>query len=438
MENDDAVLIHRILEGDDTAFSTLVERYQKHVHAIAWRKIGDFHIAEDITQDTFLRVYQKLSTLKDPNQFLGWLYVVTSRCCLAWLRKNHLQTEVLDDKVNDLIENDAYSRYVAEEKEKVTVNSQREVVKTLLSKLQESERTVMTLHYLGEMTCAEISKMLGVSLSTVKSRLRRGRQRLKKNELIIREALEHFQISPNLTKNILQEVCRIKPSIAAQNKPVVPWIIAASIFVVMTLMYGIGNQYLTRFQEPYNYDAISEKTVAIVDVSTVLNVPSKMDVRKQVGHSDVAGKSNGSMTDSDTISSIDPMENVVLNSEESSKNVLGIFRTPNADSNDYTIVQIDTTAYKDGGTLTIEIWVGSANASGSFSLFDGKAERTKEGVQSSIVATASGIPSGKTGRITHYFDKGTIFQLRAIGNSFINEKGSTNSFFANIFIETEL
>ena len=97
MENDDVVLIHRILEGDDTAFSTLVERYQKHVHAIAWRKIGDFHIAEDITQETFLRVYQKLSTLKDPNQFLGWLYVVTSRCCLAWLRKNHLQTEVLSE-----------------------------------------------------------------------------------------------------------------------------------------------------------------------------------------------------------------------------------------------------------------------------------------------------------------------------------------------------
>ena len=87
MENDDVVLIHRILEGDDTAFSTLVEKYQKQVHTIAWRKIGDFHIAEDITQDTFLRVYQKLSTLKNPNQFPGWLYVLTTRCCLAWLRK---------------------------------------------------------------------------------------------------------------------------------------------------------------------------------------------------------------------------------------------------------------------------------------------------------------------------------------------------------------
>ncbi len=438
MENNDVVLIHRILEGDDTAFSALVEKYQKQVHTIAWRKIGDFHIAEDITQDTFLRVYQKLSTLKNPNQFPGWLYVLTTRCCLAWLRKNRIETELIDDMVYDLIENEAYSRYVTEEQEKVTSNTQREVVKALLSKLQESERTVMTLHYLGEMTCAEISKMLGVSLSTVKSRLRRARQRLKKDELIIREALEHFQISPNLTESIMQEISRIKPSITSESKPVVPWIIVASTFLVVVLMYGIGNQYLASFQAPYNYDAISETTVDIVDVPTVLDVPSKKEVKKQVGRSDDSGKSNGTTTDSDSMPSIDPMEEVVLNSEQSSKNVLGIFRTPSADSKDYTIVQIDTTAYKDGGTLTIEIWVGSANASGSFSLFDYKAERAKEGVQSSIVATASGIPRGKTGRITHYFDKGTIFQLRAIGNTFINEKGSTNSFFANIFIESEL
>ncbi len=57
MKNNDVELIHRILDGDDTAFSTLVGKYQKQVHALAWRKIGDFHIAEEITQDTFLKAY---------------------------------------------------------------------------------------------------------------------------------------------------------------------------------------------------------------------------------------------------------------------------------------------------------------------------------------------------------------------------------------------
>ena len=54
-----------VLSGDDSAFGILVEKYQKSVHALAWRKIGDFHYAEEITQDTFLRAYQKLSTLKE-------------------------------------------------------------------------------------------------------------------------------------------------------------------------------------------------------------------------------------------------------------------------------------------------------------------------------------------------------------------------------------
>ena len=54
MVESDVQLIRRILSGDDEAFSTLVQKHQKSVHALVWRKIGDFHIAEEITQDTFL------------------------------------------------------------------------------------------------------------------------------------------------------------------------------------------------------------------------------------------------------------------------------------------------------------------------------------------------------------------------------------------------
>ena len=73
MRNDNTVLIQRILAGDATAFEHLVRKYQKQVHTLAWRKIGDFHIAEDITQETFLQVYQKLETLEDPTRFPRWL-----------------------------------------------------------------------------------------------------------------------------------------------------------------------------------------------------------------------------------------------------------------------------------------------------------------------------------------------------------------------------
>ena len=53
MRNNDAELIQQTLMGDQGAFSTLVRRYQKPLHALVWRKIGDFHIAEEITQDIF-------------------------------------------------------------------------------------------------------------------------------------------------------------------------------------------------------------------------------------------------------------------------------------------------------------------------------------------------------------------------------------------------
>ena len=97
MKNDDVALIHRILTDGETAFTELVKKYQKQVHALAWRKTGDFHIAEDITQDTFLKVYQRLHTLKDPKQFSGWLYVITTNLCNTWLRKKRIQTQPLVD-----------------------------------------------------------------------------------------------------------------------------------------------------------------------------------------------------------------------------------------------------------------------------------------------------------------------------------------------------
>ena len=71
MERDDVELIQRVLSGDENAFSILVKKYQKSVHALAWRKIGDFHIAEEITQDTFLQAHKKLASLKIRVSFRG-------------------------------------------------------------------------------------------------------------------------------------------------------------------------------------------------------------------------------------------------------------------------------------------------------------------------------------------------------------------------------
>ena len=295
MKNDDTKLIQRVLAGDDNAFSVLVRKYQKQVHALAWRKIGDFHIAEEITQDTFLKAYKRLSTLKKPQRFASWLYVIAANRCSSWLRKKRLWTqplEQLEETDNELLQKATYSGYVIEENERTAVAAQRDVVRKLLAKLQESERTVITLHYFGEMSCTEIGEFLGVSANTIKSRLRRAQQRLKKEEPMIRETLDNFQITPNFTENVMREIARIKPITSSNGKPIMPWAIAASTVAVVLLMLGIGNhQYLGRFQKPYSFDATSEMTIELIEAPLVLNLASKTDVRTQLGNPDAPNKS---------------------------------------------------------------------------------------------------------------------------------------------------
>lgn len=190
MRSDDVKLIQRTLVGDEDAFANLVKKYQKQIHTYAWRKTKDFHIAEDITQETFLQVSQKLETLQDPTQFKRWLYQIANRLCIAWFRKNQLQVRSLEETDITGIETEAYSRFVAAEYAKTTAEVQRDLVEKLLAKLKRDDRTVITLHYFEDMTSSEISEFVGVSENTIKSRLRRARQRLKKYEFMIQEALD--------------------------------------------------------------------------------------------------------------------------------------------------------------------------------------------------------------------------------------------------------
>ncbi len=439
MKNDDVELIQCSLTGDENAFAQLVKKYQKQVHALAWRKVGDFHIAEEITQDTFLQVYKKLSTLRDPRRFAGWLYRIAARQCHAWLRKKRIQTQALEDTDTELIEGGTYSQYIAEEQEKAAIEAQRDIVQRLLARLRESERTVVTLHYFGEMTCEEISRFLGVSASTVKSRLRRARLRLKKAEPMIQEALEGFQIRANLTEKIMQEVSRIEPTSPSFGKPFVPWAIAASSLILVVMALGASSQYLTRFQQSYNFDAPSEMTVELIDTPITLNIASKPDVRTQAGKSTTPSKGDGFAPNADP-SEYRPRflstqaKNVVLNDEKPSQDVLSIFQTPAVGYQDYTVVEIDTTAFKNGGMLTIDLWIGSAEATGAFILFTSDSELSTNGMPKVVLTSASGIIPGKGGRITHRFDNGTHFKLGATGNLF-SGVGKVNSFLAKISID---
>ena len=122
------------------------------------------------------------------------------------------------------IENSSYKRYVSEQRETEITEHRHEVVKKLLQRLPESERTVVTLHYLGEMTAKEIGRFLGVSVNTINSRLRRAKKRLQEREdLLIHEILGSVQLPANLMDSVVRQVANMNPIPPPVAKPLVPW-----------------------------------------------------------------------------------------------------------------------------------------------------------------------------------------------------------------------
>ena len=296
MLEDDVQLIHKILSGDDSAFNALVEKHQKGVHALIWRKIGDFHHAEELTQDVFLQVYRKLGTLKDPKRFAGWLYVIANRLSLNWIQRRKPTMESLEDIPPEEIEESSYTHYLTETRETEATEYRAEVAKTLLEKLPESERTVVTLHYLGEMTTKEIGNFLGVSVNTIKSRLRRGRERLQEAEFLVREVLGSVQLPADLTARIMRQVADINPTTPPAGKPLVPWVSFGAATILFVLLLGGSHQYLARFQQPYSFEAASEPTIEIVDAPIVLDVISKPSIQHRFGRVPLPGENMGAGT----------------------------------------------------------------------------------------------------------------------------------------------
>ena len=315
MEENNSEIIQKILDGEEEAFSLLVQKYQRKIHALAWRKIGDYHIAEDITQETFLKVYKNLSTLKNHKQFDGWIYTITDRLCINWILRSKTPFQSIEDTPVEEIEKAYYIHYNSKRRETEFTAHNRAIVKKLLARLPESERTVLTLFYLGEMTAQEISRFLGVSVNTIKSRLRRARNRLKvEDELLINENLGSLQLSTDLTESIMRQVSDIKPS-PPVAKPLLPWAAFGTAAVLVLLLLGAMHQYIGHIQKPYNFDALSEPTIEIVESPIHIDIISNPAGRNNF----VRGVTNSrSVGVSATVSDTDLAANAQENSLNSS------------------------------------------------------------------------------------------------------------------------
>ena len=122
--------------------------------------------------------------------------------------------------------------------------------------------------------------------------------------------------------------------------------------------------------------------------------------------------------------------NVVLTDEHAEKEILSVFRTSETDAQNYTVVEIDATTFKDGGVLTIDVWVGEAEVSGAFDLFAGD---TTKLTPDNALASVKDIPTNQREVIKYPFNQGQVFKLGAIASAKGN--GKINGFLAKISVE---
>ena len=184
------------------------------------------------------------------------------------------------------IENSSYTHHVSDQRQTEVTEDRRELVKRLLAQLPESERTVVSLYYLGEMTAKEIGKFLGVSVNTIKSRLRRGTQTFTRTTGRTVGSAKHSGVShslPTVTERIMRQVADMKPIPPPVVKPLLPWAAFGTAVALVLLLLGAVNQYLARFQKPYSFEAQSEPTIEIIDTPIILDTPAKPSCTKSNG-----------------------------------------------------------------------------------------------------------------------------------------------------------
>ena len=178
---DEKLLIRKILSGDQSAFAELVERYQKPVYSLCLRMAGNPADAEDLAQEAFLKAWRGLSNYKFESTFSTWLYRLTSNVCIDFLRQQK-RKGTLSFIVSE--ENDGAEPEVPDDQplpeECVLQKEKQQAVASAMAELEEEYRLVLTLRVVDELSYEQIAEVLNIKLGTVKSRIARARERLRK------------------------------------------------------------------------------------------------------------------------------------------------------------------------------------------------------------------------------------------------------------------
>lgn len=162
----DAELVREALAGSQEAFGELVARYKDAVFGAAFHRLGDFEEARDAAQETFVKAFRNLGKLKRPEAFANWLYRIAAGTALDAARRRRGEVS-LDDVEESGATKEPSGDEVAEQ------------VREVLGTLPQATRLAVILHYVDGYSHAEVAQFLGTTAGAVKTRVSRGRARLR-------------------------------------------------------------------------------------------------------------------------------------------------------------------------------------------------------------------------------------------------------------------
>lgn len=187
---DEAALVAEAIEGSELAFRTLVERYQRPVFSLVLRMVRDHGVAEDVTQEVFVKAWMALSRYDPRRRFASWLFKIASNAAIDQLRRKKLPTTPIE--TSDTDQSSILDRIEDERSESPdTLVKRRELSAALeaaVAALRPEYRLVVLLRFREELPYKDIAEATGMPLGTVKTNLRRARreieERLRKDGVV--------------------------------------------------------------------------------------------------------------------------------------------------------------------------------------------------------------------------------------------------------------
>jgi len=179
---DERILIEQLKKGDESAFRTIVEKWQDMAYNTALGIVQNAEDAEDIAQEVFVQVYQSISTFKGESKFSTWLYRITIAKALDHERRKKrkkrfaIVKKLFGDSGEEIVVPDFEHPGVAFDKKESAA-----VLLKAISQLPENQRIAFSLHKVDGLSYQEVSEVMAVTVSSVESLMHRAKNNLKKS-----------------------------------------------------------------------------------------------------------------------------------------------------------------------------------------------------------------------------------------------------------------